>query len=1096
MKKIVYAITLLAAVVLGACTLTPDDNAGNDAGTDAFRLVTKIDGLETGVTRSVAATEEEKKVHSLTLLFFEASADGTGRYIDYHVLTDVIHGVGKEVIFGSGSKLTRSGAYNILAVANLDQNRYVKLGDEGMTVDGWCNAFAGKTENEVIAEALANITGDSDGSRCDEVRIYPDKILMNAMAAKAADQTLVEMTLTRNVCRLDVVNRDAGYHLRSATIFNAAKYSRVWSDEVANGTVERFYGVEAEPDGAGYKDIRNELYCFENFMYKPSATDKPESGNTSSTTCLVIGMQKHGETDITYHRVNIAPKDGLPQSLKRNMVYQVTVRGVYGAGESTEVNARNNGENNLNYIINYWDLDEGDGIIKFDGKNVLAVPTSKIQFTSAAETREYNIFTFGEGVLVLAGNRTDPGITATLTGNTLRVEATALPEGTERTGELKFTFAGMEADVAIVQNENFDHYLELSTYSLPTFPNVANKGVTDGAVVVSASGKWEAELRNNVLDQNLGTYKFSFLQDSYSGRITSDDVAGNTFPVYTASANADAYSREAFVVVRLVDDNTIAKAVLLTQKGMSDMTFYPQADKIVFAPDGTASTQNIFTVNPDMLDGKYLEWRAVMEYDDPADAGQFVANYTWDPVRSGDNKFIVVATKSNLTGRKITARVKVSLVDNPSVGFTIPVEQSFYSLSIYPETSQYKVPKTGGESESVDVMIPESLTWSATIVNRTVEGVSLVAGHQGYLVDERGNHVTELTDMSPTQKLKVYFPKLLTPNINATPEIVVRVQLTNAPLYKEITFRQEALVGRPVVIQSSTSTGYGSLGTQSASETKPNLGSHSSYVQEFSDYLASAKICNSQTASSNLEAYINGATRRAANYSTTPGSGVTGFMVTTKSLTDTEFAYLENWRKADDGNFVLLAVDIDDWDKTFERYLSKFHGYTGANSGSRDASKISTAWNIPVSNKQKLFDYLMRHGPATAFIKPGYLPYSTMQFTNADGVNKKISSYPDTTMPLLVKANGDVMITIDLEKRIMIIGETSYLSGSEYDDISKTLLPVLNDKSMFLANLTALINLVQAYGSHFTDHFTGKATGGYAVMTLNQVTPNMVTVPK
>lgn len=1101
MKKIFWLLALAASAALGSCTLDQGGDIINNGGNgESIKLKLNVGALSANVTRSTAATEEEKAVHTLTLLFFTPSSDGSGEYVDYSTLDNpVIGGYANQITFRSGSPLRASLPYNILAVANVDRGGYLShtynptAGSPAEvpygSIGDWCAGFEGMTEAQVIAAAAVGIAGNADESDrvADEaVRIKSDEILMGTTAAKTAEQEIVEMTLTRAVSRFDVVNNASGYDVVSASIWNGNRYSRIWGENVlvVEPAVARFYGVDAEADpgpNGGYLDIMNTLYSFENFVFGPRDTD-------AKTTCLIIGVQEEGTGAVTYHRINIAPQDQISQSLRRNMVYQVTVRGVKGNGAATESGAYTGGNNELNYIINYWDLDDEEGIIRFDGKNVLAVPVSRIQFLSDAAQREYSIFTFGDGVLGMSVLNMSEGITASLTGNTLKVSVTALPEGVERNGTLKFTFAGLEATVDINQTEKLDTYLELSTHSLPAFPDAANAGLNDdaNAIKVNASGTWTAELRNNETDPSV--YKFSFRQDSYLGAIDSSDpafaglIVNNTVKVYTSSANADDDPREAFVLFRLNSDPTIAQAAILIQRGVSDITVMPNIAEMRFAASGGALTANTLTVRTDLFGGYYTEWNATVENTSNGDDSWFKAVYNYDPTVSGNNRVTVTAPQPNFTGADITATLRLR-ISGTATYIDIPVVQETYSLTLSPATTTSFVAVAGGTSEEVAVVIPTGATWSATILdNRTTGSQNLAAGHQGYLVDGSGNPVTSLSGMQGTQKLKVSFPKLLTPNVNLTPEIEVRVFITGTNIEKTITFRQSPLVPRQVLTQSY-SYSYFSFGiSTTGASTTPDVYSRSVWYN----------MVNTANFSNNGSAllYIAGTPSRPTGYfsDTNLASGLTLLNINrtgnTLGLADnntSKWNEANTWWQAADGNTMIIGTDSG-----VPAFLTS-RGYTRGTNGAGDVEAQHQINNNETDRATRLMQYILRDGPATQGTSLTEFEINDIQL-RINSTRTEMSGWPDTAVAILKYRQANATALIDLENQLIVFTEVDAFYGY-FTGAAVYPPPIYGGPhyDKFLTNLVAVMLNMTQYGTHWTDHLTGKATGGYAALAPESI---------
>ena len=324
MKKIF--IWMAAAIsVLASCTKEPAGTSGGGSA-DCYTLIYSVPSSIV-VKGGVPAETGEDRINSLTLLFFEHSDNGSGKFVrSYQVpgLSGTSSGyIGLKDTFTAG--LNESKDYDILAVANIES--YLSAG-----YNAWINSMAGKTELEVTQSSLAKISGAPNDSSNSTTMIMPDNIPMSAKITLPAGEKTINIAMTRLVSRFDVLFEPAGYRMSSATIWNAYTFGSIFDytfNDFSVSRTRRFYGLEQ--DKIDYDDpkypggyIKGRLYAFENFVPAPQ-------GGDTATTCIIFGISEEISAGTfgtpRYFRISVNAKTN-GQSLIRNHVYQITIKDV------------------------------------------------------------------------------------------------------------------------------------------------------------------------------------------------------------------------------------------------------------------------------------------------------------------------------------------------------------------------------------------------------------------------------------------------------------------------------------------------------------------------------------------------------------------------------------------------------------------------------------------------------------------------------------------------------------------------------------------------------------------------------------------------
>jgi hypothetical protein len=677
MKNSLLALAFVSVALLASCSQEVGTDGGDAPIADnTLRLSVDVADRLGQIDTRVAALDEEKTIESLYLLFFEPGA--TGNYVDFVEIAD-LQGMNVEHdINMSGTLLNVTDPYDILAIANVDGDgeRYLN----NMPFSSWVQQWAGKTKAEVIAEAMAWTTNAA---------VAPSGLLMSGMASKGANSFMVNLSLVRNQIRFDVVNNTGDYSLKSVAIYNAYPASKIWNDGSAEGTpdysdsasrMETYYGfadaaLEAcFDDNASKEEVRGYLYAFENQVTMPVQNDR-------LTTALIVGLD--GPSGTSYYRVNIAPED-MPQLLKRNYSYILSINSVVGEGRPSAVEAYDHPEDEgLNYVINNWDIPEV-GVSDQDASSLLASPYQTINidlFTGningrverGLDGRSFDITTItsnpspvsglaiiGEPEFFLNGTEGYKGIEVALNGNSLEFTkvdvapatptAGSLKSGDKITGTITLGYAGLRITMNVLQTDVISEFLNLYEPGdgVPLFASFAD--IESGLIRVESSGPWTA----TILSENGG---FGFVE-SASMEFKGDN--GDTFSVKTTSNNPDAnHAREAVVVVALDSDPVnVSDIVRLTQQQKAEVAITPNqtvtfdgtydasdmsdgmAGNLASVPNNTLNKFDVISGGTGAGDATTInEWFYRIEAFNPA-------NGAWEVVYNEDGNEVVDAARN------------------------------------------------------------------------------------------------------------------------------------------------------------------------------------------------------------------------------------------------------------------------------------------------------------------------------------------------------------------------------------------------------------------------------------------------------------------
>jgi hypothetical protein len=1030
MKKIIFtSVILLVAALFGACTqdwIDPNPNGNIPSNTLRLTLAAKGGNIEMSTRSLVTPVPGEEDVTRLYLLFFEPSNDRSGAFIDYvKVDGPLLMHANIDLDLGFNHNLSASNPYNILAIANItDENRY--MGNDGVTA--WLARWEGQTEAQVMSQSYAWAESG--------MPINNGELLMSGRVTKARDEYALKMTLTRNVSRFDVVNNLKNeYDLISVEIRNAYPSSTIWEGSVdytdATARLRFFYAL----DNLAGADVIGGLYAFENRVVVPAQND-------IFTTCLIIGLYDKTADRERYFRVNIAPEDN-PQSLKRSSSYRVTIRNVGGDGYKTPELAYAGLSNELDYVINNWDL-ENDGIIIQDGNSTLAIPSKTVRFGTEGGSLSYSIFVSSIStpapVLYIRHQTYDPNdgsLNATLdANNVLTVTATPLsPFETERKGTITLSYAGLESTVNVIQSVTENRFLRIHQPDNRTPRFAPFAGLASGEIRIEASGPWAARL---IMEAPFG---FSFSNSGPAQNISSVSplVTENRFRIYTMIANSQPTIREAFVMVWLEDDpENSARMFRIIQNAAGGIELYPRQTSVTFNGMGTDLAQipnnvtNIFRVYPttDMVYDSdsdtdvevYNDWE-VAGISGP-DANKFAIFDEFKDLTypGGENSVSVKAIGSNLSGRTYNATLRIQLVKDASVYTLIQLAQVSATLSITPNTFT-PVGITGGFSSAITVETDPSLTWSATVATTGTGGGRSLVRHEAKLVlYPQGTDVVAGAEYPVTQQFRVEFPKVYYPNREIPISATVTVQV--ASLTGTVTVNQAPLASRGLNV-FNTNNGWGTL---QQSGTDRYFGGFQTAIRQVPGYAW-------QTAFNANTTYLH-----VGNQSTIPASVWTNYATMTAS---------SRW-----GIMVLTADQNTQGSRLTSPANSPMNGrYTIVSNGASGSGQPN-----PGAVSTKIYQLLM-NGPA------GTVPPGT-QFLIA-GESTRATVWPATAVSVMrVSTNtSHSNLVIDPLNHLIYIGEGQLFNSG----VAIGAGPASGAVRSFLDNLMIYIGNAAKYGTHFTD---------------------------
>ncbi len=1056
-KRALTAILMLPMLLLGSCIRDEAPEGGGAGFGNRLQLTVKVAkaGIQAATRSTVAPLPGEEDVTVLYLLFFEADANDNGQFIDYVRIDNISPDTSTSIDISGHPSLAVSGEYDILAVANIDDNSYING-----SVSTWIQGWQGMTLNQVKTSATAWVKGSTDNSNA----IASDRLLMTGSIEKSQGQYDLALVLNRGVIRFDVYNNKSESHdLVSAELWNVYPSNSLWGGGAADdysssvARIGRYYGVDnsgnstgvAGADGLGdtVGNILGGLYCFENRVITPSQND-------ALTTCIIVGLRERATGITGYHRVNINP-DKSSQVLLENSAYRLTIRDI-DAGSATSAAAYAAAEGGPDYIINYWDMSDY-GLIMIDGNSILSIPTKTIIIPEDGGDFSYDIFTFNNtgstSKLTIESQRYEPSngsISSVLNGNTLTVHATPLGAGeSSRTGTVVLTYAGLEGAVNIIQSRGEDVFLRVYLPSDGMRPLAPYAGIASGDIRVDASGPWTAEI---FMPDEGFTLDPAILSPQIATTMlhSTDPLAsGNRFKVYTWSANPELVKRECFVVVSLDSDpENHAAVVQLSQEPSGVISLVPNNTSVIFNGMGTGlaavagNTTDTFNVHPSMeSDGgegeQIAEWTYKKmpsgEYDDTAMFD--VVNMVYDPADMSANTITAAAVGQNMSGRRYTATLRIFLTLDETVYTDLQLVQQTLGVSLSPGTLP-AVDVDGGRTSPITVIADESLTWSAALVSDCIAGTDgrTVVHHEARLVDQYGNPITPGTQYPMSTQICVEFPKTYYPNRGTLPRATVTVTVEG--MQAVVTVLQSELMAKPLAGYGMTGyPAWGGLGDTYDAGWEGTSGTYG--LKQIPGYIQYAAVDISSTAPvPNAVYYLH-------VVPTIAGAAGTNY----------DWAVVNGFMSGVDG---LALFGVDD---------------TSAVAPVNNASSPFKAANYPdviydgglgysqvVESDTKLYHFVMDQGNTP--LEPADITSAFME----DTVNTyyDTSQLPPTAIVLMGRTSDPTHATliVDIQNKFIYRGCAQAFWNSTY---------LTNNRGVFLDNLMYYIANAAKYGTNFTD---------------------------
>jgi hypothetical protein len=1116
MKRLLYTFVALAVLFLSSCL--QDVSTFEKLNNGKLRLKLEIESLSTSgaATKATVAPEEgEDMMRSLYLLFFEPNAFRNGAFIDFVEVEIPAGGINMKDhpnfdvdIDLNGTSLNANAAYNILAVANIFDDLYTS---DGEPAGDWVDKWSGMTERQAMETATGVVVAEQS--------MVADALLMNGRVEKAANQVVLNLSMTRNMVRIDINNSAlrTEYDLVSASIWNAYSTSSVWGEGVMDYSartprIERFYGISNldnildETADPLLGNIVGGLYTFENQVASPESHDKV-------TTCLIIGLRNRVSGDITYYRANVHA-DGSNQALRRNHVYRISITGVSGPGADNEELAYLGRGNTIKYTVGAWNLDD-NGLIVQDDYSILSIPVKTIGIGRDASQSTFSIYTFttltDAAPLTIRNQTYTPAgnqIRASLDGNTLVIDADAMGlMETERRGVITLSFAGLETSISIVQSGTADDFLRvyLPEGGIPRF--LSFSGQPSGLIRVEASGPWTAQLYMEGFTFSPQPEPSPVLKTIY---YYSGVVQDNRFRVYTWSHNNDVENlrvRDAFIVVTLdKDPETFASVVRLSQAPAGLIRLLPaEQEEVLF--DGVGNLVNRpgmsnvkrFQVLPGITAGVtnefFVELRPIGGFDD-TDKFTPIRNYDPSVGALPENNWVQVDAKGtngdglNTSGRTYRAIMRVY---RDAVTYTDieviqqPADLRLSSTSVTAPAGGMDIPMV--TSQTVTVNIAASAQWEAHVVSVTPS------------VDNFGNPITATilpSSGNGGQSFTVELPRNGLP-FGVQPQVVVRVNYAGTTVGENLTVTQAAAPAR--IINFAQSRSGGGVATANAygvfrPQNTGTLGGGFPSVAAGAIWSGHAIIgLYDSWRNTNVTVFPNNTTSYGATSTFRVFAGTNNLPVTTATQTPgaTISVYaanamttgdatangvaIRNWLEGADNRVLLIMHDANyAFVTNLATQMGAGYGYvtpatahgvntTSAVRANRYNSGSGTADTSPIH------DYLFRSGP----FSNGTDISQQVALAGYDPNGSSISSWPSTFVPILYHpTNGNCVFGIDPVKRVIYIGKSG-MFGSDYVSsggaVNWTNATHSAANAQFVRNVAAFIVNVVQWDELFLEQF-------------------------
>ncbi len=1071
MKKLLF---LLALITFGFASCVQqsegDNDVNNTSNATTFNVIVPNGGI---TTRAVEAVAGENNVDDLTLLFFEQTSDKKGAFIGYHKVSDAdLKDTGEfnfDISFSSESGLTKSSAYDFLAMANVLRGNYFK---DQAAMDAFLEDLSAnkKTMDVVKKEMVKMVKGQdiTDPINLTNPLLKKEYVPMSGDGYKLKGEDNVALSLIRVVSRFDVQNSAPGYELTNASVFNAFSYPSLFDGVEINyeqARTEFFYGVAAgtDSDGNRSQSITGGLYSTVNNVSNPTQNDK-------KTTCLIIGLRKLDETSTKYYRVNINP-EGVGQYLKRNNVYKVVISKVNIDGKTTAKAAYESGEESLDVAINTWDRDE-DGLILSNGDNMLALPTIKAMFGPDAETRVYSIFTMGQGTLkmellqngeyveipdatecTVSSDESEAGsIRATRNGTTLTITADAY-SGDVREGTLRFSFAGLVGDMAVLQDGTAKKQLKLSHTTVPNYPagGSATNMITD-PILISSSGQTVGTTVGPWTGTILLSNGFSF--DASTEVLVKHGGNGDKIDkLYALGVNGSEKPLINFILVTLDEDpSNFRNVIVLTQNANGRYTLTPNVSVLQFNADKTVypNQKNLFTahsgeatdnweinIKNNIYDTDKQKFKLFVTEDNLTNE---VATLPYQVNGKSGVTFSVEPVADNYFGNlSATLTVKQNSTNNKEVSLV----QDYYKMTVSPLTKKVSA---AGEKVTISVVLAASgKKMSATLSHNLDPDYGYTPTFGDGTSSLSGVDVNNFDVIIPSIKPK--YGHLLTED----PTVTIKITIDGTELAETVVITQD----KPELTPFNVHTLHDSYGRWT--NTGGLFYGWRTFMGNPSLFGPSGEVW----APSNIGGFDN------ISYTNVIASDVRVWNVNQHNYT-TNFARLSSNWMGKENHFVILST-YNQYNMFSYIFGSGNNGGYSCQGGFSNPSRDQTPNSAPTKSREtELWKYLVG----------GDGPFGEVDVTNIRNLGGGdtnaigLTQWPSNFIPLIMSSSSPnrCMVGIDPTNRFIWVGDTEIFhtnAQNNYGNLS-------SEESKFFQNIIAYITNVALYGDTFNNQFKVK----------------------
>ena len=1093
MKKILLTFSIILATLF-ALSCQSDwyeigDNGGGNRPTsgDGFLLRFNVPGSSINTRMAVPSLPGEDDVRSLHVLFFDAT---TNLFVDYMVFRNADGSpldlsAPIRVQFRDNPLLNHSDEYRLLVVANIGWflNPY-----EANALNNWLTSLNGESFASVKNRTITlNHFNATDFQR----RIRYNELLMTAVAeTQRAESDVIEVDLVRNVVRVDIELAprliNAGYQLRSASIWNVPNNTALWNSDL-NCFDQLTCIITGRPFqrwAAGQGNTSFTLYTFPNRQNNISQNDR-------HTTAAIIGIVRPGTTDATFHRVNISlPFAG--QNMERNTVHNITVNRVLGDGaigaeiDAAEINAYNADRSVLQVSVNQSDMDS-QGVILVDGNNVLVLPTNRIVFCPEGGYRDLRIFTYspdGSARLTVSGIVTPPGMTIILRGTDLYVRVEPGVDFIQ--GHIELRFGSITARIYVERMSNVVEYLELNLgmTDIERFSNVFPSGVTrlfmstpgnlPDYVQVTSSGEWTARMFN----EGFGFYHHinnTPLTTPASGQPNiHGGESGDQFRVAALDVNPANFVRYGFILFSLVSNPNINQVLVVTQQGTDLVEVYEYPAMVVtdhpmthFYAGGNVMNRtgqaNVICSGTNQFrlahSGNYQDLTVAWLPTPYSSVATMQAQFTYTLASVGGNTILTITANPNQhLGNRIVGRLRIT---SPFGGeATINMEQGRYNLS--PIANPATVGIEGGTTANITVAATHSIGTGATLVTAPTTTLSWMA------TISANNDVWggTLPTVNPTTgntggAFAVTFPRLPLMMIDTSPQETVTITLTGIiDGTRTVTVTQAQRTPRNLYIRSGRPNNWGTW------HPTGGTGSNRANFARLRDEIASTTNFGCATATMRAGARTFSVLRGtgAANRQL-PADVVDIFLANNTNHTAAEGTTIRNWLNASALNDRVLIVTSEYAGSASN--ANNILGTWGYNFGSSGRNSNTRTVNGN-ANTSATHNFLFRDGPFRVLDGSGNPTDFSGQVSvrPRDAVANPLSSWDTTAEVILWQGTNIAAFTICPVRRVIALPEPEIFGTG-----TRTQTNWNNPANVaFVRNVAAWIVGVATYGDEFIEH--------------------------